>query len=70
VIVDPPYDEPALASAALEMLGGDSAWLSPTATVVIKHFWRDEPPPRSGVLARTRQKRFGETMLSYYTRAE
>ena len=43
-------------------------WLEPGAVVVAKHFWRDEPAEVAGGLSRTRQKRFGETMLSFYTR--
>lgn len=69
VFIDPPYDEPSLASGALTSLAADPGWLSPTGTVVVKHFWRDEPPQRTGNLTRTRQKRFGETMLTFYTRA-
>jgi len=67
-LVDPPYDTPLLVPA-LERLGdGSLGWLAPEATVVAKHFWRDEPPERVADLMRSRQKRFGETMLSYYTR--
>jgi len=69
-LVDPPYDTPLL-TPALERLGdGSLGWLTPEATVVAKHFWRDEPPDRVADLVRSRQKRFGETMLSYYTRAK
>jgi 16S rRNA (guanine966-N2)-methyltransferase len=70
VFIDPPYDEPALAAGALASLADGAGWLSPTSTVVVKHFWRDEPPEHTGSLTRTRQKRFGETMLSFYTRVE
>ena len=37
---------------------------APGATVVVKHFWRTEIPPVDR-LAVTRQRRFGETMLTY-----
>jgi 16S rRNA (guanine966-N2)-methyltransferase len=67
VFVDPPYDSPVL-DQVLDELAGDSALLEPRAIVVAKHFWRDEPPEIVGQLTRYRQKRFGETALSYYTR--
>jgi 16S rRNA (guanine966-N2)-methyltransferase len=68
VLVDPPYGDFILARA-LELLGDDErAWLTSEATVVAKHFWRDETPDVVGSLVRSRQKRFGETMLSFYTR--
>ena len=47
-----------------------SGWLNPDGVVVVKHFWRDEPPEVIGALTRARQKRFGETMLSFYTRSD
>jgi 16S rRNA (guanine966-N2)-methyltransferase len=69
VVADPPYGD-AVLEHVLELLGDDALrWLAPDATVVTKHFWRDEPLQTVGSLERTRQKRFGETMLSFYTRA-
>ena len=66
--VDPPYDTP-LVLPTLELLGDpERGWLEPSAIVVAKHFWRDAPPERVGNLYRERQKRFGETTLSFYTR--
>jgi len=68
-LIDPPYDTRLLVPA-LERLADESlGWLSAHAMVVAKHFWRDEPPEELGSLKRDRQKRFGETMLSFYTRA-
>jgi 16S rRNA (guanine966-N2)-methyltransferase len=70
VLLDPPYGDPIMARA-LELLADSTRdWLAPGATVALKHFWRDEPPPRVGVLARDRQRRFGETTLTFYTRIE
>ena len=70
VLIDPPYDSQ-LVKPTLELLAERASILLTTgATVVVKHFWRDEPPERVGILVRGRQKRFGETTLSYYTRAE
>lgn len=68
VLVDPPYGDQILART-LELLGDDNRhWLSEDAIVVAKHFWRDDQPDGAGSLTLTRQKRFGETMLSFYTR--
>lgn len=67
VIVDPPYAEPKLLAAALEALGPH---LSPGARVVAKHFWRDPPPAVVGLLASERERRFGETALTFYRRQE
>lgn len=67
VLLDPPYDDPAALSAALEALG---PLLAPTARVVAKHFWRSAPPARVGLLASDRERRFGETALTFYRRME
>ena len=67
-LLDPPYGDPILLRA-LELLANEALdWLAPTAMVVAKHFWRDEPPESLGVLAKVRQRRFGETALTFYTR--
>jgi 16S rRNA (guanine966-N2)-methyltransferase len=69
-LLDPPYDDPILASA-LELLGDPArGWLLPGATVAVKHFWRDEPGDQVGLLAKERVKRFGETALTFYTQKE
>jgi 16S rRNA (guanine966-N2)-methyltransferase len=64
-VVDPPYDEPAALVAALEALGPS---LTPGARVVAKHFWRSSPPAVVGLLASERERRFGETRLTFYRR--
>jgi len=67
-VVDPPYGD-VIIERTLELLGEDERrWLTDDAQVVAKHFWRDDPPERVGSLQRTRQRRFGETVLSFYTR--
>jgi hypothetical protein len=38
--------------------------LAPDAMLVIKHFWRTELPEVAGIEP-VRQRRFGETMLSF-----
>ncbi|HET9435595.1 MAG TPA: 16S rRNA (guanine(966)-N(2))-methyltransferase RsmD [Candidatus Limnocylindrales bacterium] len=65
VLLDPPYDRPALLADALEELAGGRL-LAPGATVVAKHFWRDRPPGEVGLLASVRERRFGETALTFY----
>lgn len=67
VIVDPPYAETGLLAASLEALGSH---LAPGARVVAKHFWRDPPPTHVGLLASERERRFGETMLTFFRRQE
>lgn len=67
VIVDPPYAESDLLSATLEQLGPH---LAPGARVVAKHFWRDHPPLVVGLLASVRERRFGETTLTFFRRQE
>ncbi len=67
VILDPPYGETELLAAALQVLAPN---LAPTARVVAKHFWRDTPPARAGLLASERERRFGETMLTFYRHQE
>ncbi len=68
VIADPPYSETELLTAVLARLGEVDAPLAPDARVVAKHFWRDRPPERIGLLASERERRFGETALTFYRR--
>ena len=70
VLVDPPYAETELLGRVLAILGAADAALSPGARVVAKHFWRDRPPERVGMLATERDRRFGETALTFYRRQE
>lgn len=67
-LVDPPYGDTIL-KRTLELLGDEARnWLTADAIVVAKHFWRDDQPETAGSLTLTKQKRYGETMLSFYTR--
>ncbi len=68
VLVDPPYAETELLTRVLEILGADAAPLADGARVVAKHFWRDRPAERIGRLAFERDRRFGETALTFYRR--
>jgi 16S rRNA (guanine966-N2)-methyltransferase len=65
VIVDPPYAETDLLARALEALARPGI-VAPGGRVVAKHFWRDAPPARIGLLASERERRFGETALTFY----
>jgi 16S rRNA (guanine966-N2)-methyltransferase len=66
-ILDPPYADTALLASVLGVLGGPGPTiLAPGARVVAKHFWRDAPPERMGLLASERSRRFGETALTFY----
>jgi 16S rRNA (guanine966-N2)-methyltransferase len=67
VLVDPPYDDSDVLAAALT---GVSALLSRRARVIAKHFWRSPPPAQVGLLASERERRFGDTALSFYRPTE
>jgi 16S rRNA (guanine966-N2)-methyltransferase len=71
VLVDPPYDDRGLLVAVLTTLGGRSldALLASNALIVAKHFWRTAPPAGIGLLRSIRERRFGETTLTFYRRA-
>jgi len=59
-ILDPPYE----LSVIVAPLRAMRPHLAPAATVVIKHFWRNEMGGVEGITV-TRQRRFGETMLTF-----
>jgi 16S rRNA (guanine966-N2)-methyltransferase len=67
VLVDPPYAETAALERALSLV---APHVRPGGRVIAKHFWRDPPPARVGLLASERARRFGETALTFYRRAE
>jgi 16S rRNA (guanine966-N2)-methyltransferase len=69
-IVDPPYAEVDQLRRVLELLGMPEAPLAADAWVVAKHFWRDRPSAAIGLLASERERRFGETALTFYRRRE
>jgi len=60
VFLDPPYDVRAIVAP----LRAVEPHLAHDAMVVVKHFWRTEVPEMTG-LQPVRQRRFGETMLSF-----
>ena len=67
VLVDPPYADTTGLVRALEVVGPH---VRDGGTVIAKHFWRDAPPARVGMLASERERRFGETTLTFYRRTD
>ena len=65
--LDPPYDRVDLLEATLEAV---AAVIRPRGRVVAKHHWRTSPPVKIGLLASERERRFGETALTFYRRSE
>jgi 16S rRNA (guanine966-N2)-methyltransferase len=65
VLVDPPYADTA---SLVRVLEGVGPVVRAGGVVVSKHFWRDAPPARIGLLASERERRFGETALTFYRR--
>lgn len=67
ILVDPPYEEPALISAALEAIAGvgPGGLLSVDGVAVVKHPRRVPPAARIGLLASVRERRFGESGLTF-----
>jgi 16S rRNA (guanine966-N2)-methyltransferase len=63
--VDPPYAERDILAPLARLV----PHLGPRATVVVKHFWRAPPPAIDG-LASWRERRFGETGLTFLERVE
>jgi 16S rRNA (guanine(966)-N(2))-methyltransferase RsmD len=70
VFADPPYAESEVLVRVLELLGASPGLVAPGGRVVAKHFWRDRPPATVGLLASERERRFGETALTFYRRQE
>lgn len=67
VLVDPPYDDATGLAVALEAV---APLLAPRARVVAKHFWKTPPPATVGLLASERERRFGDTALTFYRPTE
>jgi 16S rRNA (guanine966-N2)-methyltransferase len=68
VIADPPYEDTEALLAVLRRLGAHAVPIAIGARVVAKHFWRRSPPAEVGLLASERERRFGETALTFYRR--
>ncbi|HUG30858.1 MAG TPA: RsmD family RNA methyltransferase [Candidatus Limnocylindria bacterium] len=71
IMVDPPYDLPELTQAALESIAaaGPGGILDRDGVVIAKHFWKT-PPAEVGLLRSARERRFGETGLTFLRWAE
>jgi 16S rRNA (guanine966-N2)-methyltransferase len=63
VFIDPPYASD-LAIRAAQAL----AHLAPAATIVIEHDRRHAPPEHLGSLVRSDERRYGDTLVSFYQR--
>jgi 16S rRNA G966 N2-methylase RsmD len=70
VLLDPPYGDATLVPALQRLAEPGAGWLTREAVVVAKHFWRDAPPARVGALVHRRDRRIGETALTFYTLEE
>jgi 16S rRNA (guanine966-N2)-methyltransferase len=60
VVLDPPYEVRAIVAPLRAVV----PHLAPGAVVVVKHFWRTEVPSVDRLVP-VRQRRFGETMLTF-----
>ena len=67
IFVDPPYHTTDLARL-LERLSL-SEKVADQGTIILEHFFKHAVPNRTGDLVRTRQSRYGDTMLTFYQRA-
>lgn len=67
VFVDPPYDRHAELEAAIGAIAaaGPNAILAADGFLVAKHFWKAPPSPEIGLLRSVRERRFGETTLTF-----
>jgi 16S rRNA (guanine966-N2)-methyltransferase len=67
ILVDPPYEEPVALAKALEGIAdaGPESILAEDGVVVAKHFWKTPPPAEIGLLRSVRERRFGETSLTF-----
>ncbi len=63
VIVDPPYRSDLAVRAVSAM---PAARLAPGAVIVIEHDRRNAPPDELRSLLRTDQRRYGDTLVSFY----
>ncbi len=65
VFIDPPYRSDLALRSATAL-----ANLAEQAVVVIEHDRRNAPPERIGSLLRTDERRYGDTMVSFYSSLE
>ncbi len=65
IFVDPPYDL-GLALKLLERLAARPALLAPAGRICVQHTRREALPETLGGLVRQRERRAGDTILSFY----
>ena len=67
ILIDPPYDLPELLVDSLRAIeaAGPGVLLADDGVVVAKHGRRTPPPARIGLLRSVRERRFGETTLTF-----
>ena len=69
VLADPPYDLGA--TSTLEKLSDSGlSILVPGARIVVEHSRREEVPSQIGALLKMNERRFGDTMLTFFTNEE
>jgi len=68
IFADPPY-EPASADSFLRWLGDHSSLLAAEGVCVVQHFFKHPVKPSYGELVRFRERRVGESLLSFYHRS-
>jgi 16S rRNA (guanine(966)-N(2))-methyltransferase RsmD len=68
IFLDPPYHQE-MAKKTLQTLSSYDI-LSRTGLIIVQHFKKDNLPESLGDLALFRQSRYGDTILSFYRKAE
>jgi len=68
VLVDPPYHAEILRKLLPLLARGDI--MKPSGIMVVEHFHKTVLPERIGPLTALRSDRYGDTMLTFYRRAE
>jgi len=69
VFLDPPYAS-TLGTDALALVGSDGDRLAPGGVAVLEHDRRHPPPELAGYLVLTDQRRYGDTLVSFFHRRE
>jgi 16S rRNA (guanine966-N2)-methyltransferase len=66
-VLDPPYDRPELINETLQAISaaGPNGVLAVDGIAVAKHFWKAPVPAEFGLLRSVRERRFGETGLTF-----
>ncbi len=67
IFLDPPYGS-GLARRTLDMVASGDLLL-PQGLVIVEHFAKETLPPQVGRLQRIREKKHGQTMLTFYEKA-